>query len=131
MFKSYYVYILECSDLSYYTGVTNDPDRRLLEHQFDEEPTSYTFSRRPVLLKYVSQFQFIHDAIEFEKQIKGWSRAKKEALFHEDWEEIVRLSNLKTTSRDAALRQAQDDILGERTRSGNSQRPILKKIGKK
>jgi len=103
MFKSYYVYILECSDRSYYTGVTNDPDRRLVEHQSDEEPTSYTYSRRPVILKYVSHFQFINDAIEFEKQIKGWSRAKKEALFLEDWEEIVRLSNLKKRTEISTL----------------------------
>jgi putative endonuclease len=51
--------------------------------------------RRPVVLKYVQRFSDIRKAIEWEKQLKGWSRKKKEALFKEDWNEIVRLSNLK------------------------------------
>jgi putative endonuclease len=53
---------------------------------------SYTFKRRPVVLKYCQRFQDITQAIAWEKQIKGWSRKKKEALFKEDWEEIKRLA---------------------------------------
>jgi putative endonuclease len=87
---NYFVYIVECNDKSYYTGVTNDLDRRLWEHNNDFNPLSYTFKRRPVILKYFQRFQDINQAIEFEKQIKGWSRKKKEALFNEDWEAIKR-----------------------------------------
>lgn len=92
---NYFVYILECSDKSYYTGVTNDLEVRLLQHQNGEDPLSYTYSRRPLILRYYQRFDFIEHAIEFEKQVKGWSRKKKEALFLEDWNEIKRLSNLK------------------------------------
>lgn len=92
---NYFVYILECSDGSYYTGVTNDLEARLLQHQNGEDTLSYTYSRRPLILKYYQRFDFIKHAIEFEKQVKGWNRKKKEALFLEDWNEIKRLSNLK------------------------------------
>ena len=92
---NYFVYILECSDKSYYTGVTNDLEIRLQQHQNGENPLAYTFSRRPLVLRYWQRFDFIEQAIEFEKQVKGWSRKKKEALFFEDWDEIKRLSNLK------------------------------------
>ena len=89
---TYYVYILECSDKSYYTGVTNNIDRRLGEHNAGEDESSYTFKRRPVVLKYCEQFNDIKQAIELEKQIKGWSRKKKEALMQEKWEELIKLS---------------------------------------
>ncbi|MDQ0637915.1 putative endonuclease [Pedobacter sp. W3I1] len=92
---NYFVYILECTDKSYYVGVTNDLETRLSQHNSGENILAYTFSRRPVVLKYYQRFDLIEDAINFEKQIKGWSRKKKEALFNEDWNEIVRLSNYK------------------------------------
>jgi putative endonuclease len=92
---NYFVYILECTDKSYYVGVTNDLEIRLAQHNNGENILSYTFSRRPVVLKYYRRFDLIEDAIDFEKQVKGWSRKKKEALFKEDWNEIVRLSNYK------------------------------------
>ena len=81
--------------MSYYTGVTNDLERRLWEHNFDENKLSYTYNRRPVILKFSQWFQDINQAIDFEKQLKGWSRKKKEALFREDWEEIKRLAKSK------------------------------------
>ena len=89
---NYYVYIIECSDKSYYTGVTNDIDRRLWEHNNDENKKSYTYKRRPVVLKYCDNFTNINNAIAWEKQIKGWSRKKKEALFTEDWNELKALA---------------------------------------
>ncbi|MCJ0742675.1 GIY-YIG nuclease family protein [Pedobacter montanisoli] len=92
---NYFVYILECTDGSYYVGVTNDLERRLEEHNSGYNPTAYTFNRRPVILRYYQRFTFIEQAIAFEKQLKGWNRKKKEALFNEDWNEIKRLSNLK------------------------------------
>jgi len=95
MMKYYYVYILKCSDESYYIGVTNDIERRLDEHRMGINKASYTYSRRPVNLVYHEYFMDINEAIDFEKQIKGWSRAKKEALIKGDWDEIVVLSNKK------------------------------------
>ena len=92
---NYFVYILECSDKSYYVGVTNDLEARHSQHNEGENVYAYTFSRRPLLLKYYQRFDEIEDAIEFEKQVKGWSRKKKEALFKEDWDEVVRLPNYK------------------------------------
>ena len=96
--KYYYVYILKCSDNSYYTGITNDVDRRLNEHVLGLHKNSYTFSRRPVMLLYQEYFTEVNEAIAFEKKVKGWSRAKKEASIKDDWDEIVRLSNLKRYS---------------------------------
>ncbi|RZK20685.1 MAG: GIY-YIG nuclease family protein [Pedobacter sp.] len=92
---NYFVYILECFDKCYYVGVTNDLEARISQHNNGENISSYTFTRRPVVLKYYKRFDQIEHAIEFEKQVKGWSRKKKEALFSEDWNEIVRLSNSK------------------------------------
>jgi putative endonuclease len=92
------VYIVECSDKSYYTGVTNDIERRFWKHNNDEKKTAYTFSRRPVMVRYCQSFQYIQNAIAWEKQLKGWSRKKKEALFIDDWDEIKRLAKSSTSS---------------------------------
>ncbi len=97
--KIMYVYILECSDLSFYTGVTNNLDRRFEEHQHGDNKTSYTYLRRPVKLVYYEIFWGPIDAINFEKQIKGWSRKKKIALINGDYNEIVKLSNKKNNSK--------------------------------
>jgi putative endonuclease len=90
---SYIVYILLCSDGSYYTGSTNDMQRRLFEHQEGLSPTAYTFRRRPVKLVWSEEVVTLNDALLHEHQIKGWNRTKKEALIHGDFEaihEIVR-----------------------------------------
>ena len=97
--KIYYVYILQCSDGSYYTGITNDLDRRIAEHKSGIDPSAYTFKKRPLTLAYYAEFNNPENAITFEKQIKGWSRKKKEALINENYDELVRLSNLKNNSK--------------------------------
>ena len=76
----YSVYILSCCDGSYYTGVTNCLTRRLEEHHQGINPTCYTFRRRPLSLVFQCDFHFVEQAIKFEKQVKGWTRKKKEAL---------------------------------------------------
>jgi len=86
--KSYFVYILKCNDDSYYTGVTNDLEKRVAEHNDGHSITSYTFKRRPVKLVFSQQFHDIQQAIALEKQIKGWSRRKKEAFINEEWENL-------------------------------------------
>jgi len=86
------VYIVECSDGIYYTGVTNDLEGRIQQHNSGENIGCFTYPRRPVLLKYAEHFQNIKAAIEYEKQLKGWSRKKKEALFANDIERLKRLA---------------------------------------
>ena len=88
----YTVYILKCADGSYYTGVTNDMERRFQEHEKDIDAKCYTFSRRPLALVFAEPYQFVNEAIAREKQIKGWSRGKKEALIRGDIEELMRLA---------------------------------------
>ena len=88
----YSVYILKCSDGSYYTGITNDIDRRFYEHQNGENITCYTYKRRPIILVFCENFPVVNQAIEFEKQIKGWSRKKKEAIINDNWEKLKELS---------------------------------------
>jgi len=92
--NQYFVYILKCSDGSYYTGVTNDLNRRLFEHQ-NGIIKGYTSNRLPVELVYSASFNNISDAIRFEKQIKGWSRRKKEALIAGDFNLLKQLSKKK------------------------------------
>ena len=92
--NQYFVYILKCSDGSYYTGVTNDLNRRLFEHQ-NGIIKGYTSNRLPVELVYSASFNNISDAIRFEKQIKGWSRRKKEALIAGDFNLLKKLSKKK------------------------------------
>jgi putative endonuclease len=89
---NYFVYMVECADESFYVGVTNDVERRIGEHNFGWDPTSYTHERRPVRLVYCEDFQRIEQAIAWEKQLKGWSRGKKIALIQGDWNQIQRLS---------------------------------------
>jgi putative endonuclease len=87
-----YVYIIECNDKSYYTGVTNNIERRLFEHNNGLNPECYTFNRRPLKLIFCEHFDNPLTAIEREKQIKGWSRAKKEALIKGDMKRLISLA---------------------------------------
>ena len=90
--KRYYVYILLCADGTYYTGFTNDIVLRLEQHQMGTDPKAYTARRLPVELKYVAIFSDANTAIRHEKQVKKWSKAKKEALITENWDALVTLS---------------------------------------
>jgi putative endonuclease len=84
----YTVYILLCADGSYYTGSTIDIQRRLFEHQEGLSPTAYTFQRRPVKLVWSEEVATLDEALLHEHQIKGWSRAKKEALTRGEFQAI-------------------------------------------
>lgn len=88
---SFFVYILKCRDGSYYTGHTDDLDRRIAEHQ-SGLIEGYTHQRLPVELMWSEDFQTRIEALEGERKIKGWSRAKKEALFVGDWERVSQLA---------------------------------------
>lgn len=87
-----YVYILKCKDNSYYVGVTNDIFKRFEQHQVGINPNSYTFNRRPLQLVYFTTFTNTEIAIEFEKKIKKWSKAKKEALIENRISDLPNLS---------------------------------------
>jgi len=93
--KQYHVYILLCNDGSYYTGVTNDLDRRLYEHETGYNLSCYTYKRRPVKLVFNEPFPDVNQAIAFEKQVKGWRRAKKEAIINGNWDLLPKLSKSK------------------------------------
>ena len=86
--KYLYVYILRCSDKTYYTGVTNNPEKRLEEHNTGLNKKSYTFLRRPVEMIYSERFTDFLLAILWEKRIKDWNRKKKEALIKENWDQL-------------------------------------------
>jgi putative endonuclease len=88
-----YVYMLHCADGSYYVGSATGDDLgpRVDQHNAGSYP-GYTFSRRPVVLVWSEYFDRITDGIAAERQIKGWSRAKKEALLNSDWTRVSELS---------------------------------------
>ena len=85
---SFWIYILRCVDGSYYTGHTDDLDRRIAEHQSGAIP-GYTHDRRPVELMFAENFATRIEALEREQQVKDWSRKKKEALFVSDWQAVA------------------------------------------
>ncbi|HEV7877593.1 GIY-YIG nuclease family protein [Bradyrhizobium sp.] len=95
-----YVYMLRCADNSYYVGSATGDD---LQPRIDQHNSGafhgYTFRRRPVTLVWSESFDRITDGIAAERQIKGWSRAKKEALIEQDWLEITRLSRRGSKSK--------------------------------
>ena len=86
-----YMYILECSDGTYYTGSTLDLGKRLWEHQ-NGLGANYTRKRRPVRLSYCEPYDRVEDAFLREKHVQGWSRAKKEALMAGDLPRLVLLA---------------------------------------
>ena len=91
-----HVYILKCADGSYYLGSARlGLDRRISEHN-SGTLGGYTSKRLPVTLIWAERFLNITDAIAVERQIKGWSRAKKEALIKGDYEAIQSLAKRRT-----------------------------------
>jgi len=91
---TFYVYILKCSDGSYYTGHTNDMEKRLAEHQlgvFD----SYTSQRLPVDLVFVKTCGTRYEAIDAEFKIKRWNRNKKTALIESNWDNLTNAAKKK------------------------------------
>ena len=90
-----YVYILKCSDNTYYTGVTSNLEKRMMEHSDGKYEDSYTHNRRPVSLVFYAEFTDINIAFEKEKQLKKWSRIKKEALIRGEFEELPNMAKKK------------------------------------
>ena len=87
-----YLYILRCADGSYYAGTTrSDLESRIAEHNAGHF-AGYTAKRRPVRLVFTQHFDVTTDAIAAERQLKGWSRAKKEALIAGNWSQVKSLA---------------------------------------
>ena len=98
---SFWAYMLHCNAGRFYVGHTDDLERRLGQHETGAIP-GFTRNYLPAKLVWSAEFPTREEAKAAEKQIKGWSRAKKLALIRSDWEEISRLAKSKT-----GLRQAQ------------------------
>ena len=87
-----HVYMLRCADGSYDVGSATGEDLGPRVDQHNAAYPGYTFTRRPVVLVWSEYFDRITDGIAAERQIKGWSRAKKEALLCSDWDKVSDLS---------------------------------------
>ncbi|WP_082458223.1 TrmH family RNA methyltransferase [Sphingomonas sp. Leaf10] len=114
----FHVYILKCSDGTYYTGHTDDLDRRIAEHQSGTIP-GYTADRRPIELMWSETFQTRIEALDREAQVKDWSKKKKEGLFRGDWSTISTAASSRRTHLDKL-----DAARTEREGSANTQ-PVI------
>jgi tRNA/rRNA methyltransferase len=85
---AFWTYILKCADDSYYTGHTDDLDQRIAQHHHGYFQGCYTRTRRPLVLVWSDMFPTRIQALEAERRIKNWSRAKKEALIAGDWKRL-------------------------------------------
>jgi putative endonuclease len=95
----FHAYMLRCRDGSYYVGHTEDLELRILQHN-EGSLGGYTARRRPVTLIWSDMFMTRDDAFWIERKLKGWSRAKKEALIAGDWELVSKLARGRTGRRD-------------------------------
>ena len=112
--KPFFVYLLRCADGTYYAGHTDELERRVAQHQAGEIE-GFTRERRPVELAWSQETATREEALAAERQIKGWGRAKKEALIAGDWERVKELARPRTVREaqdDRGLRQAQPEGVG-------------------
>ncbi len=91
MGRSFYAYMLKCSDGSYYVGSTDDLEKRIGQHQTGEG-CKYTLTRRPVKLVWSEEFPAREEAKAMEARLKGWRRAKKEALIEGRFDKISEMA---------------------------------------
>ncbi|OHD58683.1 MAG: hypothetical protein A2014_08135 [Spirochaetes bacterium GWF1_49_6] len=93
-----YMYILQCRDETYYTGSTWNLEQRLSEHQAGEG-ANYTSKRLPVSLVYYKEYTRIEAAFNREKQVQGWSHAKKDSLMEGDENLLHRLAICRNVTK--------------------------------
>jgi len=89
------IYIVKCADNTYYTGFTSNLENRIEQHNQGKHTDSYTNKRRPVELVFYCEFTNVEIAIETEKQLKKWSRVKKEALIDGEFGKLPNLAKKK------------------------------------
>ena len=123
--KPFFVYMLRCSDDSFYVGHTDELERRVAQHHAGEIP-GYTHERRPVTLVWSQETASREEAMAAERQIKGWARAKKEALVCGDWKAIQRHAWGKRNSLPAHLAE---DAGSSFVTSGLSEQPPQRERG--
>ncbi|AUW58510.1 rRNA methyltransferase [Sphingobium sp. SCG-1] len=125
---SFFAYVLRCANGSYYTGHSDDLEKRVAQHQ-SGEIRGYTYDKRPVELMWSAAFETRAEALSAEMQIKGWSRKKKEALIAENWERLKRASishgDLASASLDGALRLRSGRTDGEEMPEVTATHPII------
>jgi len=97
-----YVYLVECSDGSYYVGSTRNVERRVSEHNHAPVAAEYTRRRRPVVLVWSAECEHVGHAYALEKQIQGWSRAKRRALIEGRYDDLPALSRGRTSRREGS-----------------------------
>ena len=104
-----YIYMLKCADGSYYVGQTTNIEKRLAEHQ-NGTYQGYTSSRRPVTLMWHEHVQTDDDAFRLERKLKGWTRAKKEALIAGDFTQLHQIVRNERVMREARKRRRTGDV---------------------
>jgi predicted GIY-YIG superfamily endonuclease len=102
---SFFTYILECSDGTYYVGHTDNLDHRMAQHG-DGIGCKYTSQRRPLKLLWSVDFPSREAAFMAERQLKGWSRAKKEALMRGDFDALAVLARGRAGAKGASSSSA-------------------------
>jgi len=118
---SFWAYILRLSNGIYYTGHTDDLDKRIAEHQ-SGAIKGYTHDKRPVELMWADEFPTRAEALEAELHVKAWSRAKKEALIRGDWKGLS-LAAAPPSERAERAKQASPSLGGvPRLRSGRTEK---------
>jgi predicted GIY-YIG superfamily endonuclease len=125
---AFYAYILRCADGSLYTGMTDEIEGRLSQHH-EGFYDGYTKSRRPLRLVYCEDYPTRHQAFARERQLKGWSRAKKEALIRQDWLSLMRLSESRVRLRGLLFDDWGNDLGRGRESSFESLRTIDRGLG--
>jgi predicted GIY-YIG superfamily endonuclease len=107
---AFWCYILRCSDGRFYTGHSDDLERRIAQHQAGGY-CDFTARRRPVEVAWTQEFPTRIEALEAERRIKGWSRAKKEAMIAGDWARVSELSvSYAARASTGSARTAESDI---------------------
>jgi len=106
---SFWTYVLRCADGSYCTGHTDNLEERTGAHQTGVFK-GYTSKRRPIALAWCQDFPTRVDALVAERQIKGWSRAKKEALIAGDWALVSLLSRNRQADRHPSTGSGRTDL---------------------
>ena len=134
---TFWAYVVRCADDSYYTGHTDDLERRIDQHNLGEIP-GYTQTRRPVELMWSQEFPSRQEALAAEFQVKDWSRKKKEALFRDDWAAVsaaarkpersepvprYEVSTSSTSTRDERDGEGEQAGMGEKATVGASTPP--------
>ena len=131
---TFWAYIIRCADGKYYTGHTDDLERRIAEHQ-SGSIAGYTEARRPVEYMWSAEFPTRAEAIAAEVQVGNWSRAKKEALFRGDWDGVsaaarktaprVSRSAVSTSSTATRDERIGGELLGEVSASDVTPPPVF------